>query len=203
VVAATANSASIGVETGTPLRYARSAGVKTFRRGNATSMMAQYRITEDDYASANRFHAWRQPLARSLQTALIGIVTIGALLGIANFAHLTIGLVVAMGLGGAIGSAFGMFMHTSWRARRHYRQSKAVQELITAELTEAGINFSPADGAASLQWSKIFQWRQNNRFIMIYPMPILFYLVPKSIAQQGFDIPLLPQRLAEHVGPER
>jgi hypothetical protein len=89
------------------------------------------------------------------------------------------------------------------RARRQYRQYKAIQELITAELTEAGINFSTENGGANLQWSKIFQWRQNDQFILIYPMPILFYVVPKSIAREGFDIPLLVQRLAEHVGPER
>jgi hypothetical protein len=34
-------------------------------------------------------------------------------------------------------------------------------------------------------------------------MPILYYIVPKSIAREGFDISLLVQRLAEHVGPER
>jgi hypothetical protein len=27
--------------------------------------------------------------------------------------------------------------------------------------------------------------------------------VPKSIEREGFDIPLLIKRLAEHVGPER
>jgi hypothetical protein len=46
-------------------------------------------------------------------------------------------------------------------------------------------------------------WRQNNQFILVYRMPILFHIVPKSIAREGFDIPLLVQRLAEHVGPER
>jgi hypothetical protein len=71
------------------------------------------------------------------------------------------------------------------------------------ELTETGINLSTADGTINLQWSKILQWRQNDRFVLIYPMPILFYLVPKSIAREGFDIALLVQRLAEHVGPER
>jgi hypothetical protein len=165
--------------------------------------MAQYRLTEDDYASAQRFHAWRQLFARPLQTALIAIGSIGALIGIANFSHLPVGLIVTMGLGAAIGGAIGQFVYAPWRARRHFRQYKAVHEPITAELTETGINFSSTDGTANLQWSKILQWRQNDRFVLIYPMPILFHLVPKSIAQQGFDIALLVQRLAEHVGPER
>lgn len=98
---------------------------------------------------------------------------------------------------------FGLFVVTPNRARRHYRQYKGIQEPIAAELTEAGIKFSNSDGEAILPWSKVFQWRQNDQFILIYGMPILYYIVPKSIAREGFDITLLVQRLAEHVGPER
>ena len=71
------------------------------------------------------------------------------------------------------------------------------------ELTETGVKFSNGDGEANLPWSKIFQWRQNDQFILIYGMPILYNVVPKSIEREGFDIPLLVRRLAEHVGPER
>ena len=96
-----------------------------------------------------------------------------------------------------------LFVGTPSRARRHYRQYKGIQEPITVELTEAGIKFSNADGEAILPWSKVFQWRQNDRFILIYGMPILYYIVPKWIEREGFDVPLLIQRLDEHVGPER
>ena len=78
-----------------------------------------------------------------------------------------------------------------------------MQEPMAAELTETGIKFSNGDGEAILPWSKVFQWRQNDQFVLIYGMPILYYVVPKSIAREGFDITLLVQRLAEHVGPER
>jgi hypothetical protein len=99
--------------------------------------------------------------------------------------------------------AVSLFVLTPRRARRHYRQYKAIREPIAAELTEAGMRFSNEDGEAILPWSKIFQWRQNNQFILIYGMPVLYYIVPKSIERDGFDIPLLVQRLAERVGPER
>jgi hypothetical protein len=138
-----------------------------------------------------------------LVAALVVAGIIVALIGIGLWAHLPIGLFVAIGLGGAIGGAFGLFVPIPMRARRHYRQYKIIQEPITAELTETGINLSTENGGANLQWSKIFQWRQNDRFVFVYSMPILFYLVPKSIAREGFDIALLVQRLAEHVGPER
>jgi hypothetical protein len=46
-------------------------------------------------------------------------------------------------------------------------------------------------GEAILLWRMIFQWRQNNQFVLIYAMPTLLYLGPKSVAQQGFDVPFL------------
>ena len=54
-----------------------------------------------------------------------------------------------------------------------------------------------------MPWSKVFQWRQNDQFVLIYTMPIIYYIIPKSIEREGFDVPLLIKRLGEHVGPER
>ena len=74
---------------------------------------------------------------------------------------------------------------------------------MTVELVETGISFCTSDGAATLRWSNIFQWRQNEKFILIYGMPVLYYILPKEIARNGFDVPQLLERLSEHVGPER
>jgi hypothetical protein len=167
-------------------------------------MKVQYRITEDDYASAARFHAWRHFIARpSTMTLVAGGIGVAVLVtGVWTHPEILpfLAFVVA---GGAIGGAFGLFVHTPSRARRHYRQYKGIQELITADLTDAGIRFSNSDGEGILSWSKVLQWRQNDQLILIYRMPILFYIVPKSIEREGFDVPLLIRRLAEHVGPER
>ena len=128
----------------------------------------------------------------------------GALLGIGVGVHPAAALIFAIAVAVfVILYAVGLFVLTPSRARRHYRQDKAIQEPIAAELTETGVKFSNGDGEAILPWSKVFQWRQNNQFILIYGMPVLYYIVPKSIAREGFDIPLLVRRLAEHVGPER
>jgi hypothetical protein len=164
----------------------------------------QYRISEDDYASAARFHAWRHFIARPSATSLLACGVIVALLALGLWEGVVSGevLVCAIVIMAAL-SAFLIFVRVPSKARRHYQQYKAIQEVITAELTDAGIRFSNSDGEAVLPWSKLLQWRQNDRFVLIYPMPILFYIIPKSIEQDGFDIPLLIRRLAEHVGPER
>jgi hypothetical protein len=167
-------------------------------------MKVQYRITEDDYASVARFAAWRHFIARPSATLLVAGGIIVALLGIGLWTRPALALSVAFGAAVfAILFAVGLLVRTPSRARRHYRQYKSIQEPIRLELANAGIKFSTADGEAILPWSKVFQWRQNDQFILIYSMPVLYHIVPKSIAREGFDVPLLVQYLVEHVGPER
>jgi Na+/melibiose symporter-like transporter len=167
-------------------------------------MKVQYRITEDDYAEAARFHAWRHFIARPSTMMLVAcglvLVLLGVSLwtGVVSAEMLVLWIVIV-----SILLAFGLFVHTPSRARRHYRQYKALQEPVTADLTDAGIRFSNSDGEGILPWAKVFQWRQNKQLILIYGMPILFYIVPKSVQREGFDVPLLIRRLTEHVGPER
>ena len=167
-------------------------------------MKAQYQITEDDYANAVRFATWRQFIARPSPMTLIPGGAIAALLGISVWTRSSLAIPLLFAVAAvAILFAVVLLVRTPSLARRHYRQYKGMQEPMSAETTDAGISFSNADGEAVLPWPKILQWRQNDRFILIYAMPVLFHIVPKSIAREGFDVPLLVQRLIEHVGPER
>jgi YcxB-like protein len=167
-------------------------------------MKVQYRITEDDYANVARFAAWRQFMSRSSAMTLVAAGIIVALLGIGMWTRPAVALFLAfVPAGAAIGFAVDLLVRTPMRARRHYRQYKDMREPLIVELTDAGIKFSTPDGEAALPWSKVFQWRQNGQFILIYRMPVLFHILPKSISREGFDVPLLLQRLAKCVGPER
>lgn len=167
-------------------------------------MKVQYRITEDDYAAVARFHVWRHFIARPSTMRLVAGGVAVVVLGISVWEQpsLATPFLVAIAVF-AILLAFSLLVRTPSRARRHYRQYKSIQEPITAELTDAGIHFSVPDGEANVPWSKVLQWRQNDQFVLIYPMPILYYIVPKSIQREGFEVPLLIQRLTDHVGPER
>jgi hypothetical protein len=171
---------------------------------SAVPTEVQYRITEHDYASALRFHAWRRLIARpstiTLVDAGIAVVLIGFILWIVPSLLAPVAFAVAAI---AILLVVVPFVRARGRARQHYRQYKGIDDPVTLELRDAGIKFTNADGGGILPWSKVLQWRQNDRFILIYRMPILFHIVPKSIAQDGFDVALLVQRLVEQVGPER
>jgi len=170
-------------------------------------MKAQYRITEDDYAKAARFHAWRgliaRPSARQLVNAIMAIIIV-ILLSLAVWTHPGVAVVAAIvPVVLAILSAITLYFGVSNNASRNYRQYKAIQEPLTVELSDDGLRFSAADGESIVPWRMNFQWRQNNQFVLVYKMPTLFHLVPKSLVQPGFDVRLLVQRLAERVGPER
>jgi YcxB-like protein len=146
----------------------------------------KYRITEDDYASAVRFHAWRGFIARPSTTTLVAggitVVLLGFILWTEPLLLAPLAFVVAVF---AILVAFGLLVRVPNRARQHYRQYKGMDEPLTVELTDAGLKFSNADAEGTVPWSKILQWRQNDRFILIYRMPIMFHIVPKSIARHS------------------
>jgi hypothetical protein len=154
-------------------------------------MKAQYRITEDDYVKAMRLHTWRDFIARPSATQLALRFVIAILLGLAVWIEPTIGLVSILVL--AIAVAVLLLFWVPARSRKHYKQHTAID----------GIRFSSADGETKALWPKVFQWRQNEQYVLVYRMSLLFHIVPKSLAQEGFDIPLLVRRLAEHVGAER
>jgi YcxB-like protein len=60
----------------------------------------------------------------------------------------------------------------------HAQLNKDIQELITVEFDEDGLRFSAIDGHSKLPWPKIFKWRQNDQFILVYKVPHIFHIVP-------------------------
>jgi hypothetical protein len=163
-------------------------------------LKVQYRISEEDFIAAWLLDAWRGlliwPSVRQLVApAIIVILLIAGFIArpaVASFAAVILLLFASL-----------YWIGTPYRAGRQYRRYKSIQEPQTVELFDDGLQFSSADGTSSLPWFKVFQWRQNARLVLIYKEPFLYHLIPKSVAQAGFDVELLVRRLAEHVGPER
>ncbi|MFC1580289.1 YcxB family protein [Thermodesulfobacteriota bacterium] len=109
-------------------------------------------------------------------------------------------------IGGLIGGLsvvlFGRLVISPFMARRHYGKYKAIQEPITIKLKSEGVEFATADGCGVIKWEQIFKWRQNDRYLLIYPMPRLYHIIPKSIVESGFNLSALVETLQSQVGKE-
>ena len=165
-----------------------------------TADSARYHITETDYLRAGALYG--RPNARGW--ALLGVVLASCLV-LAIWGPTR--ALRAGGLGGIMGGvAVGLLIHyvvSPWILRRHYRRYKAVQDEQTVTLTDEGVRFEGAGGVSDLRWSRVYRWRSNNDYVLIYLMPRLYHLVPRRVADQGFDIAALEAALARHVGLAR
>ena len=159
-------------------------------------MKTQFQITEDDYARAmqlfNRLTRNQRFIYLSATIVLVLFIMFGS------------PILRAAGVGGLIGGAIailgGRFVISPILARRHYRKYKAIQDVFGIELLPDGIRLSSPSAESKLTWDKMFRWRQNESYIIVYLMPRLFHIVPKSIGSKGFDLSELTNQLAKNVG---
>lgn len=159
-------------------------------------MKATYRITESDYVNAMKLGAKPSPKLKGifltvvLALILLSIFAQNPVRAIALFFLIYVPLVLLA----------RRYIFIPIIARRHYRKYKAIHEEFTVELLDEGIHKTSPNGDGKITWDKIYKWRQNEKYILLYPMPKLFYIIPKSVEAGGFDIPLLINQLTQHVG---
>ena len=118
-------------------------------------MKAQYRITEEDYAAAVRFHTWRRFIASASRWRLLAGIFVVALLFIGVWLRpamapalpaVAVGVIVV-----AMIFALDLLIWIPIRARQQYRKYyKVIQEPIAVELGRElitrGERRSPAAG---------------------------------------------------------
>ena len=161
-------------------------------------MEATYTISERDYVRAMKLFSKITP-----KVASIYAISIVALALTAFFGSPVLGAGAIGGLiGGLVVVVLGRLIASPLRAKRHYRKYKAIHEPITIQLKAEGVGFATADGSGVIKWEKIFKWRQNDNYLLIYPMPRLYHIVPKAIANSGFNLSSLIEILQSKVGKE-
>ncbi len=159
-------------------------------------MKATYRISEQDYVNAMDLFAKFTPRA-----LLVYGLVVTALVFLSFF-----GTQVLSGgaIGGLIGGlsvvVIGRYIISPILVRRHYRNYKALHQEFVVEIVSDGVRFTSPTVDGKITWDQVHKWRQDDRFILIYPMPRIFHMVPKSIASQGFDLKALTDGLMQHVG---
>src|SRR5690606_25143640 len=157
----------------------------------------RFHVSERDYVRAGILYARTSGRVRAVLALGLAVLLALAVWGPDGLRSLAIG--------GALGGVLGVGairLVNPWLLRRHYRQYKGIQQEQTVALLDEGVRFTSADGQGRLPWDKILKWRCNGDYVLVYPMPRLYYLVPvAAVAAQGFDVDRLKAALARHVGP--
>ncbi|AFT68791.1 hypothetical protein B5T_00506 [Alloalcanivorax dieselolei B5] len=161
-------------------------------------MEANYTITEDDYVRATKLFTRLTPKSMAVFGLVVAVLVVLMLFG----SPVVRGAAMGGLIGGGVMFLLGRFVINPLLCRRHYRSYKAIQEPTTMTLMDDGIRFEAESGTAMVSWDKILKWRHNDRYILIYPMPRLYYIVPKA-AGPGFDPALLIKALSARVGSAR
>lgn len=159
-------------------------------------MEARFRISENDYIDALKLYGRFTPKAVAVCLAVSVTLILVAVFGSSVFRGGAIGGLV----GGGIVLILGRSVVTPLLARRHYRKYKAIHDEFVIGLVDEGVSLEASNAKGIIPWGDILKWRENEEFILLYLMPRLYHIVPKSIAQQGFDIALLVNALNKNVG---
>jgi len=86
------------------------------------------------------------------------------------------------------------------RARRIYREYKAVSLPFTAEITEYGIQVDNELGNGLLPWSHIRRWREGSSVFLLYPTNALYHVFPKAMFSPD-SMQQFRNTLTERLGP--
>ena len=162
-------------------------------------MNAKYRISEDDYVNAMKLYG-----KLTVSGVIILATTVAVLIALAVF-----GPPVARGAaisGLIVGTSIfviGRYIVSPMVGRRQYRKYKAIQEEFTIQLHDDGVHLHTGESYSKIKWANIQKWRHNDDYILIFPMPRIYYVIPKSSAAGGFDIALLLTKLTQNIGQAR
>jgi hypothetical protein len=159
-------------------------------------MSTKYRISEQDYVDASKLFG-----KLTLRQTVICMLGILILLTFALFATGTIKYAIIAGvciwLVIFIG---GRHLISPMMVRSQYKKYKAIHDEFEISLLEDSVFIASSSGSGKILWNTINKWREDENYVLIYPMPRLYYIIPKSLKANGFDIPLLVKQLSQHVG---
>lgn len=161
-------------------------------------METTYKISEQDYLRAMKLFSKITPKVATIYGVAVVALGLVAIFGTAAIKGGAIGGLIG---GGAV-VVLGRLIINPYLARRHYRKYKAIHEPINIKLKEEGVELSTPDGGGLVRWEKILKWRQNEDYLLVYPMPRMYHIIPKSISESGFELPALIEALQEKVGNE-
>lgn len=157
-------------------------------------MEVEYIITEDEYVKANKLFS--KPTRRIL---IFYVITVILLVVVAVFGHTFVVKLAAAGgiVGGVLGHLIVRHIYAPWRTRRQYRSYQAAQELVSVTARTESLFFKSKIGEATIEWSRIVKWRENEDFLLIYQASEVYHIIPKRV---GEIVDRLRDSLSKYVG---
>ena len=159
-------------------------------------MDIQYNITEKDYIESVKLAA----VATKKQFQLLGIVGFGllllALFGPQGFKG--IGYIAL--IGGVVGYLLTLHVISPWQAKISYRSYKIIQDTIKLTIEEEGYTLESINGTNEMKWGDLLKWREDEHVVLVYYTPKIFHMVPKRVADLGFDMERFRNLLQEKLG---
>jgi len=93
-----------------------------------------------------------------------------------------------------------LFVFIPWRAKRSYKQYKALSEPVSVEVRDDGLFFKRENGEGLLPWSHIVKWRQNKKLLLLYPTNNVFHLIPHHFFSTPEAFSAFKEVIRGHVG---
>ena len=69
-------------------------------------------------------------------------------------------------------------LYIPFKAKRAFRQFKAMSEPTEIHVRDTGLFFKRTNGEGLVPWDEILKWRSNSKLVLLYPTSMVFYLVP-------------------------
>lgn len=159
-------------------------------------MNTKYRISEDDYVNASKLFGKLTLRQIIIFASAVLLLLISTLFTTGDIKYITL-VGVCVGL---LYFVIGWYIVSPILVRSQYKKYKAIHDEFEISLLEDGVFIASSSGSGKVLWNTINKWRENDDYILIFPMPRLYYIVPKSLKANGFDMPLLVKQLTHHVG---
>ncbi|WP_183030008.1 YcxB family protein [Altericroceibacterium spongiae] len=174
-----------------------------------TSPNIHYALSENDIIAAQR--AWWMGAARwqsfiKFVAILWGVYAV-MLVGLDLYAGEQPNMMVLLGVLPVsavivvILFAFG-FLQSKRRARRAYREHKALTGEHIVSWNDEGILFTSPIGSSTLPWSGFYGWLDGPETLLLYQTHMMFNPLPKAILPPG-AVSAIANRLRDAGVPER
>ncbi|HPY40698.1 MAG TPA: YcxB family protein [Thiolinea sp.] len=160
------------------------------------AVKATYTISERDFLAASRLN--ETPSRRLILILVVILILLAAVYFTDYYGYGQLALGTFIGL--SLGYLFLHFVGSPFKAKRFYRGFKALHDTFTVQLLPAGVEIGSSTGVNTLLWQDLKDWKQNQDYLLLYPKPEVFYILPKKISEQGFDGRALVQALERYVG---